>query len=52
MEVELLSGADFVGGEFGGVVRLFPGALPGEQTGMCLFGMGAGVPRREVLSVR
>ena len=36
------------GGDAGGVA----GRPPGEQTGMCLLGMAAGVPRDEVLSER
>jgi hypothetical protein len=40
------------GGLEGGVSRPLNGAGPGEQTGMCLFGMAAGVPRVDVLSIR
>jgi hypothetical protein len=36
------------GGEAGGVT----GRSPGEQTGMCLLGIAAGVPRDEVLRER
>ena len=36
------------GGEAGGVT----GRSPGEQTGMCLLGMAAGVPRDDVLRDR
>jgi hypothetical protein len=36
------------GGDAGGVT----GRSPGEQTGMCLLGMAAGVPRDEVLRDR
>ena len=42
----------FCGGEAGGVLRPVAGLAPGEQTGMCLLGMAAGVPRADVLRVR
>jgi hypothetical protein len=42
----------FEGGDEGGVSRPRAGAGPGEHTGMCLFGMAAGVPREEVFNVR
>lgn len=40
------------GGEAGGVSRPRAGTGPGEHTGMCLFGIAAGVPRDDVFSVR
>jgi len=40
------------GGDEGGVSRPCAGRGPGEQIGRCLFGIAAGVPLEEVLSVR
>ena len=40
------------GGDDGGVSGVRAGTGPGEHTGMCLFGMAAGVPREDVFSVR
>jgi hypothetical protein len=39
------------GGELGGVSRPCTGRGPGEHVGICLFGMAAGVPLTDVLSV-
>lgn len=43
--------AFFWGGDAGGVSSPV-GCGPGEHSGMCLFGMAAGVPREDVLRVR
>ena len=40
------------GGDAGGVSRPRAGTGPGEQTGMCLLGTAAGVPREDVFNVR
>jgi hypothetical protein len=40
------------GGDAGGVSRPRAGTGPGGHTGICLFGIAAGVPRVEMFSVR
>lgn len=42
----------FTAGDEGGVSSPLGDGEPGEHTGMCLFGIAAGVPRDEVFKVR